>query len=249
MKTNKLLSTLITAITATTILTATTANASNNALSAIKQAFEQEAKMVDLGNKFAKFSGEGKILAEDSKKWECVQDKSTGLYWEVKTEDGGIRDYRNTYRWGDLKVSNIAYGEKLNKFHSKEAHPSQFSINKKRGKVYTDWNALIKAANDEKLCGFVGWRVPNIFELHSISSYHSTGQGPKATTWKSGEILLNDSFLNSTFFPTIKKLDNLTYWSATQVEDNLYYAWAVNFNQGTDLFGYRIYKYPVRLVR
>jgi len=236
-------------ITIVATLSATTSLAGNSALGAMKQAFEQEAKIEDIGNKFFKISAEGKSLAEDSKEWSCVQDKSTGLYWEVKTEDGGARDYRKTYRWGNLKVSDLAYGEKYDKHKSKEAHPDVFTVNKKRGKVYTDWNSVIKAANEEKLCGLTDWRVPSIFELHSISTYHSTGLGSNAQTWKENGMYF-DSYLDPNFFPTIKKNnDGLFYWSSTQIVDNIYYSWGLSFDKGTDNYGYRVYKFPVRLVR
>lgn len=235
-------------ITVAVSLCATSALAGNSALSAMKQAFEQESQIVDVGNKFAKKSAEGKSLDLDAKEWACVQDKSTGLYWEVKTKDGGDRDYRKIYRWGNLKVSNVAYGEKVNKFKTKEAHPSVYTVNKKMGKVYTDWNSVIKAANEEKLCGLSNWRVPSIFELHSISSYHSTGLGSNAPTWKEPGMYF-DSYLDPNFFPTVKdNKDGQFYWSSTQILDNLYYSWGISFDKGTDNFGYRTYKFPVRLV-
>ena len=31
--------------------------------------------------------------------WACVADSSSGLEWEVKTQDGGVRDYTRTYNW------------------------------------------------------------------------------------------------------------------------------------------------------
>ncbi len=235
-------------LTAVIGLHTTNTLANNNALSALKQAFEQEKKVVDYGNKFFKVSNKGKVLSDDAKQWGCVQDKSTGLYWEVKTEDGGVRDYRKTYRWGDTKVSNVAYGEKVDKFNQREAHPSIFTVNKKRGKVYTDWNDLVAQANKEKLCGFSSWRVPSIFELHTISSYHSTGLGSNAPTWKEGDMFF-DSYLDPNFFPTVKKdNDGLFYWSSTQILDNVYYSWGLIFDKGTDMFGYRVYEFPVRLV-
>lgn len=67
-------------LTAVIGLHTTNTLANNNALSALKQAFEQEKKVVDYGNKFFKVSNKGKVLSDDAKQWGCVQDKSTGLY-------------------------------------------------------------------------------------------------------------------------------------------------------------------------
>jgi CRP-like cAMP-binding protein len=38
----------------------------------------------------------------EATRWACVRDKVTGLIWEVKTDDGGLRDMHNTYTiYGD----------------------------------------------------------------------------------------------------------------------------------------------------
>ena len=34
----------------------------------------------------------------------CVKDNVTGLVWEVKTDDGGLRDKDWTYTWGDREI-------------------------------------------------------------------------------------------------------------------------------------------------
>ena len=53
---------------------------------------------------YTKISNDGIILADQSQvwdyngsepagtQWSCVRDNDTGLYWEVKTNDGGLRD-------------------------------------------------------------------------------------------------------------------------------------------------------------
>ena len=84
--------------------------------------------------------------------WSCVQDNVTGLIWEVKTDDGGIHDKYNTYRWGG--VSAIG-----------KDSPNR------EGNYYDDWDVLVNGANSTKLCGFDDWRVPDIEELRSIVDY------------------------------------------------------------------------------
>ncbi|QEP43794.1 DUF1566 domain-containing protein [Ectothiorhodospiraceae bacterium BW-2] len=78
--------------------------------------------------------------------WRCVKDNLTGLIWEVKTDDGGIHDKDNTYRWGGVTAL----------------------LNGDFGTRYNDWDTLVNGSNSEALCGFSDWRVPSIRELESI---------------------------------------------------------------------------------
>ncbi len=52
-----------------------------------------------------KLTHNGTVLSDDatlgsgSTDWACTQDNKTGLTWEVKTTDGGLRDWNNYYSW------------------------------------------------------------------------------------------------------------------------------------------------------
>ena len=83
--------------------------------------------------------------------WACVRDNYTGLIWEVKTDDGGIHDKDNTYRWG-----------------GKTALVTQQARDDGWGDFYDDWDTLVDGSNDASLCGFSDWRVPTLMELDSI---------------------------------------------------------------------------------
>ncbi|MFW5969891.1 MAG: hypothetical protein ACOCP9_04575, partial [Halofilum sp. (in: g-proteobacteria)] len=53
---------------------------------------------------FTKLNDQGQPLSEQEAvytvtPWSCVRDNVTGLMWEVKTTDGGLRDQNNTYTW------------------------------------------------------------------------------------------------------------------------------------------------------
>lgn len=76
-----------------------------------------------------------------------MRDNHTGLVWEVKTDDGGIHDKDNTYRWGGRTALGTGYGT-----------------------YYDDWNVLLDGSNAEALCGFSDWRVPTVKELEGIAS-------------------------------------------------------------------------------
>jgi len=50
-----------------------------------------------LGFSFIKVNASGQALAPTAKAWTCVKDAVTGLLWEIKTHDGGLRDYHLQY--------------------------------------------------------------------------------------------------------------------------------------------------------
>ncbi|WP_019520604.1 Lcl C-terminal domain-containing protein [Faucicola boevrei] len=82
----------------------------------------------------------------------CVIDKVTGLTWEQKTDDGGLRDKDNTYTWynPDPKTNGGDAGSENN---SNNTHQ------------------YIQQLNNSNYCGYSDWRLPNLDELHSIVDY------------------------------------------------------------------------------
>ena len=99
------------------------------------------------GFDFTKLDAEGNELSANAPAWSCVRDNNTGLVWEVKTDDGGIHDKDNTYRWGGESALGSGYGT-----------------------YYTDWNVLVNGTNGEALCGLTDWRVPTVKELKGLQS-------------------------------------------------------------------------------
>lgn len=97
----------------------------------------------------------------NSQPWACVRDNHTGLVWEVKTDDGGIHDKNNTYRWG-----------------GKTALINQQARDDGWGEFFDDWNELVDGSNSANsgsgLCGFTNWRVPTVYELTGISLLSGT---------------------------------------------------------------------------
>jgi len=74
----------------------------------------------------------------------CASIHSSGLTWELKTDDNSAHDKDNMYRWGGTGAE-------------------------KTGTIFfDDWNSLLSAANTEKLCGFEDWRAPTIEELKTL---------------------------------------------------------------------------------
>ena len=92
----------------------------------------------------SEYTGSGNYASDP---WACVRDNHTGLIWEVKTDDGGIHDKDNSYRWGGKTA--LSYGSGW-------------------GDYYSDWDTLVDGSNDSSFCGFNDWRVPTLVELKTI---------------------------------------------------------------------------------
>lgn len=61
------------------------------------------------GFRFRKIGPAGEVLPRDATAWQCVLDVTTGLMWEVKTDDSGLRDYRKSYTvWGDGRQGDVS---------------------------------------------------------------------------------------------------------------------------------------------
>jgi hypothetical protein len=89
----------------------------------------------------------------------CVLDNVTGLMWEIKTNDYGLRD------WG--------YG--YTNFGAAYNPATQYQ---------TDASGYVTAVNATNLCGYSDWRLPTVDELHSIVDYSvSYGGITIDTTW------------------------------------------------------------------
>jgi hypothetical protein len=160
-----------------------------------------------LNSNGTEYTGSGNY---DSDPWACVRDNVTGLVWEVKTDDDGIHDKDNTYRWGGL----TAIGRD---------HPN------KEGTYYDDWNTLVNGTNTEKLCGFNDWRVPTQKELGNITHHGKTNPTIDTNYFPNAPIFSDSS---------TPWLSNPTsyLWSSSPASYNNNYAWAVYFYEGTDNF-------------
>lgn len=117
------------------------------------------------GFDYTKLDGAGKPLPAGATAWACVRDNVTGLVWENKTADGGLRDYRNTYSWYNPN-SAINGGD-----------PGTQNGGSCSGSA-CDTYAYAKAVNAKKLCGFSAWRLPSRGELYSLMDSSIASPGP-----------------------------------------------------------------------
>lgn len=120
----------------------------------------------------------------------CVRDNITGLVWEVKTADGGLRDRNWTYTWYD---SIYNYG----------GNPGTASGGscKIRGRCDTEkYVADVKATT---LCGFSDWRMPSHQELQRIALMGRSNPGDALTYFPNTP--------SSYFWSGSPKADGLSY--------------------------------------
>ncbi|MEA1053293.1 DUF1566 domain-containing protein [Lamprobacter modestohalophilus] len=102
------------------------------------------------------------VLGTGPTDWACTRDNVTGLIWEVKTDDGGLRDKDNTYTWYNPDSStNGGYA----------GIPNGGSCTGSD----CDTDGFVTAVNAQELCGATDWRLPDRFELGSIVIVDQTG--------------------------------------------------------------------------
>ncbi len=107
----------------------------------------------------------------------CIRDNITGLIWEKKTTDAGLRDKNHQYTWynpdSDLNGGNMG---KQNGGYCKGSA--------------CDTYAFVQAVNESNYCGYSDWRLPTFEELSSIVDY--SGYNPA---------------INNSYFPNTKTND------------------------------------------
>lgn len=151
------------AVVAVLIAAGTTA-----AVTAAESEEEMLARIAGSGgvSEFTKLDAAGRPLDDQDAiytitPWDCVRDEVTGLMWEVKTNDGGLRDAGNTYTWYDPDPDRNG------------GAPGTRNGGDCGGDIDCDTRAYVEAVNDQGLCGFSDWRMPARSELRTIVDYQS----------------------------------------------------------------------------
>ncbi len=157
--------------------------------------------------------------AHSTSPWACVKDTRTDLIWEVKTNDQLLRDKHWTYTWYQPTLVDKAD-------YAGRAHGGTcFEGNG------CDTQAYVAAVNAEKLCGYDDWRLPRIFELHTLLNATENCPG---------------TCIDQRYFPNAAKGG---YWSASPFEEFICYAWGVDFELGDASGAHKNTPLFIRLVR
>ncbi len=151
--------------------------------------------------------------------YQCVVDGLTGLYWEVKSDQAGLHDWRNTYTWYDHGNTN----DELDYRGTENGGECAGSP--------CDTEQYVQAINAAGFCGFNDWRVPGKDELYSISDLRKHDNPP--TT-------------NVEYFPFTQADE---YWSVHDYSFQHNAAWAWSFEFGHDRVDWKASPKFVRLVR
>lgn len=182
-------------------------------------------------------------LGTGAKDWACTKDNNTGLIWEVKTDDGGLRDTDWMYSWYDITSKFKGYTDKDTEIDKKIEIQSCYTANNCNTYAYAT------TINDKNLCGANDWRVPMLSELLALTYCTDGKYDYNASNADTGYICSGkpDTSINLTYFPNIKPLEG--YWSSLSKSDNFFGAWLVFFTEGFHKWIYKGYGAHVLLVR
>jgi hypothetical protein len=191
---------------------------------------------------YTKISNSGAVLSHTAtlgngeNDWACTRDNKTGLTWEVKTDDGGLRDKDWYYSWYKPSGDNGGSAGYTDTTHEAPNCSTKDNCN-------TD--AFTNAVNTKGLCGKNDWRMPTKDELMKLvvcSDGKYETDGSSCTNYLS----VTKPTINSTYFPNTM---SSYYWSSSPNANGSSNAWLVDFGSGNSLSGFKDFNFFVRLVR
>ena len=160
------------------------------------------------------------VLGSGANEWACIRDNVTDMIWEVKTDDGGLRDKDNTYSW-----------------YNSDPYTNGGAVGSQNGGSCLDvgncnTEKYVASVNATGLCGFNDWRMPQREELRSIVDY--SAYNPTVDT---------------AYFPNIFYSHGSSYWTASPRSDITNSAWGLSFKNGNEYGKSKSATNYVRLVR
>lgn len=118
-------------------------------------------------SRYVKLDSMGNALPPESESWACIRDTATGLLWESKTDDGGLRDkgwrYRHFHNFGGY-ASSVDFNGNL--------------LCRDVGSASCDAYTYVNALNGTALCGRNNWRLPLLEELLVLIQVNADGSRP-----------------------------------------------------------------------
>jgi hypothetical protein len=181
------------------------------------------------GFAFTKLDANGQPLPVSAPSWSCVRDEVTGLVWEVKTDDGGLRDREFQYTW--YNPDPATNGGSAGTPDPGRLGGSDNCLDGAR----CDTEKYMADVNAAKLCGASNWRLPSQQELRSIRD-HSSRDRPAVDT---------------AYFPDVgwNRGSSEVYFSSSPDAYAVDHAWGLDFYSGADWKPPKLGGSHVRLVR
>lgn len=188
------------------------------------------------GFDYTKISAAGKPLAADAASWGCVLDNHTGLMWEVKRGDGGLRDWRHRYTWYNPDAARNGGQAGYQDVHEVNVDIAS-GLTCGNSLPQCNTQAFVTKVNETGICGYKDWVLPDQEQLLSLPHY---GRLQPA---------IDTDYFPRTAYDCIG-LACGQYWSAsTLAASSGSEAWFVFFTNGYDNHSYKSGTYHVRLVR
>jgi len=170
--------------------------------------------------KYVAIGPDGQPVDGDPGENDCVLDQYIGLTWEVKSDQPGLRDWRNTYTWYSPDES---WENELDYRGLPDGGECAGSD--------CDTTAYVKAVNELGYCGHNDWRLPSRDELGSISDPRKVDNKPT---------------INMEIFPHTRLGE---YWSGNDYSFQYDSAWRWSFKFGHDRVDWKKSPGYLRLVR
>ena len=190
---------------------------------------------------YEKLDIHGNWLDQSATRWQCVQSVDTNLVWEVKTNDGGLRDSDFTYSWFDQAITADEQGSGR---HNGGAC------------LYSDCDTsdYIERINKQKLCGISDWRLPTTDELASI--VHESRYIPKidlrffpnAKSYYYWSNTVYANFYDPEKYAHFPGVQAFQYWSEILSVNDYSLMTSVNFLNGLPYGARKSRNYHIRLV-
>jgi hypothetical protein len=157
---------------------------------------------------------------------DCVKDNVTGLVWEQKTDDGGLRDKDWSYTWYSTDSATNGGSEGYQDIRDYDTTYTESTCGNSLSKCNTQ--AYVAALNAANYCGYSDWRMPSEEELSSIVDF--------------GRV-------NPSINPIFSHTRSDLYWSASPYAGFNVIAWNVYFSGGYTGYGNKNVNHYVRAVR
>lgn len=181
---------------------------------------------VPLTNQSLEWNSDGSESTFDQ--WSCVLDNETNLIWEVKTEDGGLRDFHWTYTWFDP--------------NSNDGDPGWYDRGYCLDGTRCDTSGYVEAVNELGLCGASDWRIPS----SNIEDITDTPNNELLSLVDASKEYA--PLIDLVYFPSAFPI-NTSYWTSEPFPEAPIGAVAVFFGSGESGFSSKSNRMHVRLVR